>query len=424
MIKLKKIFLFLFILIMLCISGNTAESEEQPGKNPEITGINIKEVDSSSEIWIESNSLITYTLYKPSDPYKVVVELFDVGLGRFKEKMVFDKGGVMEIIPSEIDGAVRTARLEIALSVPAEIKPVHKENLLILTLSKPEPMAAEMQETPPAPPQQPAAEKNEKTTGETKPEAAPVVSGKYAGEKISLDFQEADLLHIFRLLADVSGYNIVVHPEVKGKFSMRLLNVPWDQALEIILRNYGLSKIAEGRIIRIAPTAVLSREGEEIAKAKEAEIKSGDIETRIYPINYADVDKVKSTIETAKVLTSMGFISTDRRTSSIIIKDIKEKHKEYEGLIKSLDIPTPQVSIEARIVEVTTSFTKELGVQWGALWRPAGSRTTISGLPATGSGSISNLTGSNISGNTSGYPSSNPLMVNLPAAVTSGAGGA
>ncbi|MBI5195162.1 MAG: secretin and TonB N-terminal domain-containing protein, partial [Nitrospirae bacterium] len=329
-------FLFLFVLAVCCTSTGIAKAEDA-AQSPVITGIDVQESDSITEIRIDSNASLSYTIYKPSDPFRVVVELRDVGLGRFKDKMVLDKSGVMEIIPMEVEGAAKTVRLEIALSSPVEVKPLLRGNTLVLSFPKSEPPALEMQDASAsadesakeALKEKPAVAAQEEPKA-SKPEAAPQAGAKYTGEKISLDFQDADLLHIFRLLADVSGYNIVVHPEVKGKFSMRILNVPWDQALDIILRNYSLSKIVEGNIIRIAPTNVLAREGEDLAKAKEAEIKSGDIETRVYPINYADVDKVKSTIETAKVLTSMGFISTDKRTSSIIIKDVKEKHEEYE----------------------------------------------------------------------------------------------
>ncbi len=418
---IKGAFLFLFVLAVCCTSTGIAKAEDA-AQSPVITGIDVQEGDSLTEIRIDSNAPLSYTIYKPSDPFRVVVELRDVGLGRFKDKMVIDKSGVMEIIPMEVEGAAKTVRLEITLSAPVELKPLLRDNTLVLSFPKSEPPALEMQDASasadesakealkeaPAPIEKPAVAAQEKPDA-SKPEAAPQAGAKYPGEKISLDFQDADLLHIFRLLADVSGYNIVVHPEVKGKFSMRILNVPWDQALDIILRNYSLSKIIEGNIIRIAPTNVLAREGEDLAKAKEAEIKSGDIETIVYPINYADVDKVKSTIETAKVLTSMGFISTDKRTSSVIIKDVKEKHKEYAALIKSLDQATPQVSIEARLVEVTTSFSKELGIQWGALWKPADSRMTLGGTGIPGG---------------TGFSNANPLMVNLPASVSSGSGGA
>ncbi|MEK6527500.1 MAG: type IV pilus secretin PilQ, partial [Nitrospirota bacterium] len=232
---------------------------------------------------------------------------------------------------------------------------------------------------------------------------------EYTGEKISLDFQDADLIHIFRLLADVSGYNIVVSPHVKGKFSMKLIDVPWDQALDIILRNYGLSRTVVGNIIRIAPTDIIAQEEEDIAKAKEASEKAGDLVTRVYPINYANVDKVKKIITDAKVLSKRGYVSIDERTSTVVIKDVENAHREFERIMKSIDLATPQVNIEAKIVEVTTNFTKELGIQWGVLWRPPDSRTTFGGPSIPGG---------------TGFNTGNPLMVNLPAAVASGSGGA
>lgn len=422
MISYKNYFLSLItylLSLILLVSGDTLA--EQSAKNPEITGINIKEAGSFTEIEIDSNSPFIYTIYKPSDPYRAVVELHNTGLGRFRETMVIDRAGVMEIIPSEVHGSSKTTRLEITLTTPAEIKPLQRGSALILAFPNPEALTASMKEDS-LRSNKPVAEKpvlplqveeplKEKVIGTPKTDVTPP-GGKYTGERISLDFQDAELLHIFRLLADVSGYNIVVSPEVKGKISIKLLNVPWDHALDIILRNYGLSKVVEENVIRIAPTAVLAREAEDIAKAREAEIKAGDVETRVYPINYADVDKVKSAIETAKVLTGIGFISADKRTSTVIIKDVKERHKEYERLIKSLDLPTPQVNIEAKIVEVTTSFVRELGIQWGILWNPPDSRMRIGGFSGAGG-----------AGGT-GFYSGSPLMVNLPAAVGAGSGGA
>jgi type IV pilus assembly protein PilQ len=236
----------------------------------------------------------------------------------------------------------------------------------------------------------------------------PAAQPKYTGEKISIDFQDVELTHVFRLIADISGYNIVVSPDVKGKFSMKLTDVPWDQALEVILRNYGLSKIIDGNIIRIAPTSVLAKEEDDIAKAKESREKSGDLITRVYPINYADVQKIKKAIDDAKILTNRGFISFDERTSSVIIKDVERKHEEYANLIYALDVPTPQVSIEAKIVEVRSELSKELGIQWGMLWEHG--RTRIGGVDS-------------LSGGADGVVSDSPLMVNLPAIVGPGKGG-
>ena len=153
---------------------------------------------------------------------------------------------------------------------------------------------------------------------------------------------------------------------------------------------------------------MLAREEEEIARAKESQEKSGNLITKIYSINYAAVEDIRKAVDDAKILTKRGFISTDERTTSVIIKDVEKKHSEYETLIRALDQPTPQVSIEARIVEVTTSFAKNLGIQWGALYKPT-PQTQIGGTSMTGENGAFSL---------------NPLLVNLPASVSKGAGGA
>ncbi|NOZ67667.1 MAG: type IV pilus secretin PilQ [Deferribacteres bacterium] len=388
-----------------------AQPEEPPSLKSEITGIEVTDIDGTTEIKIDSTSSFKYTIYKQSDPYQIVVELQDTSLGKFTEKMVIDDAGVREIIPSRDEEKPNIARLKIALTVPADVEPVYRGNSLILAFDNPDYEETAFEETAAAPGT--IYTEEEKAAEEKTPAAQGVVAGqtsppkKYTGEKISIDFQDAELVHVFRLIADISGYNIVVSPDVKGKFSMRLIDVPWDQALDVILRNYGLSKSVEGNIIRIAPTSVLAREEEEIAKAKESQEKSGDLVTKVYPINYADVNDIKNAIEKAKILTKRGFISVDERTTSVIIKDVEKKHQEYENLIKTLDVATPQVSIDARIVEVTTKFTQELGIQWGGLLRPT-LQTRIAGTSLT----VDN-----------GFFSSEPLLVNLPATVAKGSGG-
>ncbi len=192
-----------------------------------------------------------------------------------------------------------------------------------------------------------------------------VTENNYSGKKISLDFQDADIVPIFRLLADISGYNIVVSPEVKGKLTMKLLNVPWDQALDIILKTFSLGKTVENNIIRIAPHTAFAKESEEAAKAKEAELKAVPIETRIFPISYADVKGIENAIKDAKILTSRGSLSTDKRTSSMAVSDVASVFPQIENLLENLDKPTPQVQIEARIVEAFNSDVKSLGIQWG-----------------------------------------------------------
>ncbi len=410
---IKRLFIFLTVFLLCGIPVLDSQSANQTSlvvsnERSEITGIDVYDVEGTTEIEIRSTAPFTYTIYKQADPYHVIVDLQGTDFGMFREKMEIDKAGVLEIMPVSDDTKPDITRFEIALTVPADIEPVYKDNALILAFDNPE--VGEEETVEPETQEQHGQQIIEE---ENIPEAVdeePLIEQKYVGEKISIDFQDAELTHVFRLIADISGYNIIVSPEVKGKFSMRLIDVPWDQALHVILRNYSLSKTLEGNIIRIAPTSVLAKEEEEIARAKESQEKAGDLVTRVYAINYSAVDAIKQAIDDAKILTKRGFISVDERTSSVIIKDVEQKHPEYESLIDALDMPTPQVSIDAKIVEVRSDSTKDLGIQWGMLWEPPDTRLKIGGEDT-------------LSGGIDGFRSNEPLMVNLPAIVGPGKGG-
>jgi type IV pilus assembly protein PilQ len=397
----KKPFLLIVVLLSLVgIVSVRAQADDPPLKS-EIIDIAVNLNDGKTEIEIKTTSPFTYTVYKKSDPYHITVDLQGTVLGNFTDKVVVDSAGVLDITPVKDAGSPDIARLDIALTVPADIEPTYKDSTLTLAFDNPD-RGEEAS----------AGIKEGTAEGEGLPETAKtpeetVIQQKYTGEKISIDFQDVELTHVFRLIADISGYNVVVSPDVKGKFSMKLADVPWDQALDIVLRNYGLSKSIEANIIRIAPTAILAKEEEEIARAKESQEKAGNLVTRVYPINYADVKSMMQTIKDAKILTNRGFISVDERTTSIVIRDVDQKHEEYEKIIASLDNPTPQVSINARIVEVTDNLSKELGIQWGALIKPS-PQTQIGGT--TLSKGLGDFTGK-------------PLAVNLPAAVGAGSGG-
>jgi type IV pilus assembly protein PilQ len=146
---------------------------------------------------------------------------------------------------------------------------------------------------------------------------------------------------------------------------MKLLNVPWDQALDIILKTFSLGKAVENNIIRIAPHTAFAKESEDAAKAEESELKAVPLETKIFPISYADVKDIEKAIKDAKILSSRGSISVDKRTSAVAINDVASGLTKIEGLLATLDKATPQVLIEARIVEAFTSDVRSLGIQWG-----------------------------------------------------------
>jgi type IV pilus assembly protein PilQ len=417
--KTSKYYVIFMAFLIYGVCGFTSDAVSAEVNKSRITDISVSDVDGTTEIEIKSNAPFTYTLSRPADPYKVVVDLQDMDYGSLEDSMFIDSAGVREISPEKENTAPDVARINIFLTVPADVEPIYRDNSLIIAFDNPEAgdttIAEVLMEEEMAPEshirQEPViiGRQEPVTIGKTSDNNS-FKTGNYIGEKISIDFQDAQLVHVFRLLADVSGYNIVVSPGVKGKFSMKLIDVPWDQALDIILRNYGLSKIVQGNIIRIAPTSVLAKEEEAIAKAKESQEKAGDLVTQVYPVNYASVSELKKAFEKAKILTKRGFAAFDERTSSVIIKDVEQKHAEYENLIRALDIPTPQVSIDAKIVEVTNNITKELGIQWGIFWEPSDSRTRIASVAS-------------LSGGGTGFNSGIPLTVNLPAATGVGKGG-
>lgn len=195
-----------------------------------------------------------------------------------------------------------------------------------------------------------------------KDETVPVK--RYVGRKISLDFQDAEITNVLRLIADVSGFNVVVGEDVKGKVTVKLINVPWDQALEILLKMHGLGQVREGNIIRIATLSNLARQEDEEARAKESKTKAEELMTKIIYVNYAKAKDLSEPLK--KNLSPRGDITIDDRTNTMILKDIPKNIGVISDLVKTLDTQTPQVLIETRIVEATTSFARALGIQWGA----------------------------------------------------------
>jgi type IV pilus assembly protein PilQ len=144
---------------------------------------------------------------------------------------------------------------------------------------------------------------------------------------------------------------------------LKLFNVPWDQALDIILKSKGLGQVREGNIIRIDTNPNIAKQQDEAAKAKEAQVKAEDLKTLIIPINYAKAADLSTTLK--KNLSSRGELTVNEPTNSLIAKDVPQNIADIQQLIKLLDLPTPQVLIEARIVQANTNFARDLGVQWG-----------------------------------------------------------
>src|SRR2546422_5741708 len=186
---------------------------------------------------------------------------------------------------------------------------------------------------------------------------------RFIGKRISLDFQDADISSVLRLIADVSGLNMVVGEAVKARVTLKLLNVPWDQALDLILKLNNLGQIREGNILWIDTLAKITKLRDDATRAKEATLKAEELVTRIIYLNFSDAAK---TVDVAKSnLSPRGEIKVDARTNALVIRDIPDNVTRAEKVIHDLDQRTPQVQIEARIVQATKAFSRGLGIQWG-----------------------------------------------------------
>jgi type IV pilus secretin PilQ/predicted competence protein len=193
---------------------------------------------------------------------------------------------------------------------------------------------------------------------------SPAPSGPvYTGQRISLDFQQADLIDVLRLIAEVSGMNIITSPDVSGRVTTRMVNVPWDQALDTILKTFGLGKDQEGSIIRVVPLERLRKERDDELQSKRIVEELEPPVTRTIQLNYARAEDLKTNME--KLLTKQGRLDIDRRTNTVILKDVSATVEEVLDLIRGLDSQTRQVSIDTRIVETNRTFLQELGIRWG-----------------------------------------------------------
>lgn len=214
----------------------------------------------------------------------------------------------------------------------------------------------------------------------------------YSGKKISMDFQEAQITRVLQMLAKYVGVNIIVSDAVAGNVSLRVQDVPWDQALSIMLKTKGLSQRREGNVIWVAPTTEIVKQESEEAKAKAQEISLAPLVTSFVQLNYAKAEDVVKLInledvktssdigadnrqyaasrlnlngDDSRLLSPRGVVTADLRTNTLVILDTQEKVDQIKRVIGQVDIPVKQVMVEARIVRATTNFSKSMGVKWG-----------------------------------------------------------
>jgi type IV pilus assembly protein PilQ len=236
-----------------------------------------------------------------------------------------------------------------------------------------------------------------------------VVAGqtRFVGRRISLDFQQADITNILRLIADVSGFNIVVGEGVKSKVTMKLVNVPWDQALDMLLKMNGLGMIRQGSIVWVDTLSNLAKQQDEEARAKDAKVKAEELVDRVFYIKNIQAQELMASLR--QNLSPRGVMQFSMGSNALIVRDTESKLAVMRQLVDGLDLEVPQVQIEARIVQADTVYARGLGIQWGfqAANRTPSTFNAIGGL----NGPFGEVAG------TGNSTISRSWLVNLPAQV-------
>ncbi len=271
----------------------------------------------------------------------------------------------------------------------------------------------------------------------------------YTGQKVSFDFKDIDIRNALKLIAEMSDLNIIMSDDVKGTLTMRLIDVPWDQALDLILTARGLGQEKTGNVLRIAPIEVLRSEYQAKLEARQGSQQLEPLITEFITLSYTKVADVKKMLEGASANaskggstttgaagdtgggatagasaeTSIGILSPrgsfliDERTNTLIVKDTESAINNIKRLIATIDKPVQQVLIEARIVEATDSFTRDLGVSWGGAYTQRGGKNFLNVSPVGTS-----LNNGTVLMNGTGTLQ-HGMMVDLPAAIGAGLGG-
>jgi len=437
-----------------------AQNRPKPGKPSALTGIDFKQMDDKSRIVLSlsaenpqfesstpsknliaidvKNAFVPNNLLRGLDTgaFKSVVNYVDlknIKVGKANDIRVLVNLG--EEAPYEttkegkeifIDIKEKPKKIEVKAEAPApevkkeekaevEKEEVKKEEVIKEEevkkeegMKKEEQVKKEEKLVPGPVPPAPVAKKVEKEKIVSEEEGPQKV---YTGRKLSLDFKDADIKNILRLIAEVSDLNIIVADGVTGKITMRLVDVPWDQALDLILISKNLGMARAGNVVRVAPLEALKKEVQTDLEAKRAKERLEDLVLELIPINYASGKEIMPQVK--GILSDRGDVKIDERTNTLVVKDIAKRILDVKNLVKSLDTKTPQVLIEARIIEANLSFQEELGVMWGFLVN-------------TGKGNKNAAIGGGLTGASSTLTTpATPLntLVGLPALAAGGAGG-
>ena len=345
-----------------------ASGDAQAGTLSKIVDLQTAQEENEVSIKLRSSQALEYTAFKLVDPLRLVLDFPNMEKSDLSGVMEVNQGVVSTIRPLYFEEA-KVMRLEIGLTKAVSYEILRPSSYVMDIRLKDSDPAPSQEAEAPAEEAQPASETV--AVASATPESSPasamteeeeedednrndscfeLLGGKR--DSLSIDFQNANIKNIFRIIAEVSGYNLVLSPDVAGTVNVRLVDVPWNKAFELILKNGALGRVCEGNIIRIVPNATL-------LAAQVAE----PLVTEMLRVNYSKIEDMSKNL--AGLKSPRGNITVDIRTNTLILTDIPEKVEEMITVIKALDVQTPQVMIESKIIEVNRNFAQELGIRWG-----------------------------------------------------------
>ena len=405
--------------ILLIDIDKTGEKKEQAAqekaavkteaKATEIKNLLINQQKEGLQVVIQANGEIEkYSTFTLSNPNRLIIDVNDVAyipaeksikvespflrrirVGKDEQKVRFVVEFNDVVPPFQVTKGMEQLILSVG-KISSE-KAVEEKSAEIKPEVKPEePSPEEKAEEP--------VKRAEKKAGEEKQKPA----AQYTGQNIALDFKDADIKNILRLIADACNYNIITSDNVKGKVTIKLKDVPCDQVLDIILDTNSLGKIMMGNVLRIDTNAAIKEIEQARYEARSASLQMEDLVTEIIDINFAKAKDLKKILEDEKHLFSdRGSAVADDRTNKLIVQDVEKRVEWIKARIQLLDQPTRQVLIETRIVQANPTYTKELGIQWGGTYNTKSGEKNMSFNGAAGDN----------------------YVVNLPAPVSQGSGG-
>ncbi len=383
------------------------EGESGIAGSVEITDLRYASQRSGGTIVIRTNTRATYRLREVPDQKQIVIEIANASLpDRLKRPYItreFNQS--ISAINAYQDRGSTTARFVVQMRDDDRLRVEQRGNEIFLA---PERMAGADSIALTADEVDRAAQDG-KTSGSAPRDGLPLsgvnlddfnsTTMRFYGKPISLEVRATEVRDVINFISEQSGANLVVSEEVRGQITLKLKQIPWDQALLLVMKTRQLGYVRQGNVLRIAPLEILQVENENARRVIEAQRAAEPLRVRIVPVSYSDVAKLSTQVE--KFLSARGKVVPDVRTSSIVITDIVENIERATNLIKALDVPPLQVQIEAKVIEAGDNFQRSIGVNWGF----TGQSTELGGdisLTPTNRVSLGGRAGSQFTGMSSG----------------------